>query len=74
VKIVKAMVELHMFYIKEVIYVQYILYSETTSFTVTNFYSFIECYNAVLLSSLNNVWKCFTYVSQCSPGMNTKQM
>ena len=30
-------------------------------------------YNDVLSLLANNVWKCFTYTSQCSPGMDRKK-
>lgn len=33
----------------------------------------LEYYNDVLSLPVNNVWKCFTYTSQCSPGMDRKK-
>jgi hypothetical protein len=33
----------------------------------------LERYNGVLSLLLNKVWKCFTYTSQCSPGMDRKK-
>lgn len=33
----------------------------------------LEYYNDVLSLLVNNVWKCFTYTSQCSPGMDRKK-
>jgi hypothetical protein len=33
----------------------------------------LEYYNDVLSLPVNNDWKCFTYTSQCSPGMDRKK-
>jgi hypothetical protein len=33
----------------------------------------LEYYNDVLSLLVNNVWKCFTYISQCSPGIDRKK-
>jgi len=35
--------------------------------------SLLEYYNDVLSLLVNNVWKCFTYTSQCSPAMDRKK-
>ena len=40
---------------------------------VDNVASPLEYYNCVLSLLVNNVWKCFTYTSQCSPGMDRKK-